>query len=280
MKFCETYTSSYHGFSRPESQEVSIRDGDAILPLRMPLWKRALDIAISLTCIAFIFPLVFLFVALVIKIVSRHGPVLFRQERVGMGGKLFTCLKFRTMHPGNNVPFHDTHIGFLMKSNTPMVKLENHPSIIPLGKVLRKTCIDELPQLFNVLRGDMSIVGPRPCIPYEQEKYQRWHYQRFDVPPGLTGLWQVSGKNRLTFQQMMRLDIAYVRNMSLWMDIKIILKTPLAILQQVRDAVGKKITASQSNASIPTVSSVTTNAVPGIRYVPVSNRRMATKKIF
>jgi len=245
----------------------------------MPFWKRVLDIAISLSCIAFIFPLVFLVVALFIKMVSRRGPVLFRQKRVGVGGKPFTLLKFRTMHSGDNATMHDAHIKILMDSNAPMVKLEDYPRIIPLGKVLRASGIDELPQLFNVLCGDMSIVGPRPCIPYEQAKYLPWHHQRLDVPPGLTGLWQVSGKNRLTFQQMMRLDIAYVRNISLWMDIKIIVKTPLAILQQVGDVVSKKIIGMRSDALISRTFSVTTDAVQGGRYVSVASRRITTQKI-
>ncbi|MGA3050967.1 MAG: sugar transferase [Chitinispirillaceae bacterium] len=279
MKFYETYTYPHHGFSLQETHGVSIRNSGVIVPLQIPFWKRVLDIAISLTCIAFIFPLVFLVVALFIKMVSRRGPVLFRQKRVGVGGKPFTLLKFRTMHSGDNATMHDAHIKILMDSNAPMVKLEDYPRIIPLGKVLRASGIDELPQLFNVLCGDMSIVGPRPCIPYEQAKYLPWHHQRLDVPPGLTGLWQVSGKNRLTFQQMMRLDIAYVRNISLWMDIKIIVKTPLAILQQVGDVVSKKIIGMRSDALISRTFSVTTDAVQGGRYVSVASRRITTQKI-
>jgi len=279
MKFYETYTYPHHGFSLQETHGVSIRNSGVIVPLQIPFWKRVLDIAISLTCIAFIFPLVFLVVALFIKMVSRRGPVLFRQKRVGVGGKPFTLLKFRTMHSGDNATMHDAHIKILMDSNAPMVKLEDYPRIIPLGKVLRASGIDELPQLFNVLCGDMSIVGPRPCIPYEQAKYLPWHHQRLDVPPGLTGLWQVSGKNRLTFQQMMRLDIAYVRNISLWMDIKIIVKTPLAILQQVGDVVRKKILGIRSDTLISRTFTATTDAVQGVRYVPVANRRITTPKI-
>jgi hypothetical protein len=136
-----------------------------------------------------------------------------------------------------------------MDTDAPLVNLEDHPRIIPFGKMLRATGIDYLPQLFNVLRGDMSIVGPRPCYTYEKEKYLSWYHERFDVPPGLTGLWQVSGKYRLTFQQMMRLDISYVRNMSLWLDIKIILKTPLAVLWDW-NAVRKEMIGMQSDSSI------------------------------
>jgi lipopolysaccharide/colanic/teichoic acid biosynthesis glycosyltransferase len=117
-----------------------------------------------------------------------------------------------------------------------MTKLDDHPHIIPFGKILRKLCIDELPQLIHVLCGKMSMVGPRPPIPYEVDEYLHWHTARFDAIPGITGLWQVSGKNRLTFDQMIRLDIQYSRQLSIWLDIKIILMTPLAIMSQVKDS--------------------------------------------
>ncbi|MGB2866514.1 MAG: sugar transferase, partial [Sedimentisphaerales bacterium] len=120
-------------------------------------------------------------------------------------------------------------------SKSPMIKLDDHPQIILFGKILRKMCIDELPQLINVLLGEMSMVGPRPPLTYEVEEYLQWNYARFDAVPGMTGLWQVSGKNRLTFTKMMQLDIRYSRKMSLWLDIKILLKTPLAIVSQISD---------------------------------------------
>ena len=119
-----------------------------------------------------------------------------------------------------------------------MAKLDDDPQIIPFGRILRKTCIDELPQLINVLRGEMSLVGPRPVISYEADAYAQWHFRRFDVLPGMTGLWQVSGKNRLSFPKMMRLDIQYSRRKSLWFDMLIILKTPFAIASQVRSCFG------------------------------------------
>ena len=116
-----------------------------------------------------------------------------------------------------------------------MTKLDHDPQIIPFGNILRKSCIDELPQLINVLLGDMSLIGPRPPIPYEVDEYDRWHKERLATVPGMTGLWQVSGKNRLTFKQMVRLDIRYLRKQSLWHDIKILFSTPKAIVAQVKD---------------------------------------------
>jgi lipopolysaccharide/colanic/teichoic acid biosynthesis glycosyltransferase len=129
-----------------------------------------------------------------------------------------------------------------MKSDTPMTKLDKRGDtrLIPLGKFLRASAIDELPQLFNVLRGDMSFVGPRPCIQYEYNNYQPWHKQRFDTLPGMTGLWQVSGKNRTTFSQMMRLDVAYARNTSLRRDIDIVWKTFPVVVNEVQNLIAQR----------------------------------------
>ena len=200
-----------------------------------PIWKRGLDIA----CIVLALPalgLLFSLIALWIKLSSR-GPVLFRQERVGLGGRTFVCLKFRSMKVGADAQLHKDYLKQLQHTETPMTKMDVHgdPRLIPLGALLRSTGLDELPQIINVLRGDMSLVGPRPCIPYEAEDYLCWHKERFKTLPGLTGLWQVSGKNQTTFNEMINLDIAYVRNKSLWLDIKIILKTVPALISQVRD---------------------------------------------
>src|SRR5579872_2016033 len=132
---------------------------------------------------------------------------------------------------------HRRYAQELIKSDTRMVKLDERkdPRLIPLGSVLRACGLDELPQLLNVFRGEMSLVGPRPCIPYECEAYKTWHWQRFDAAPGLTGLWQVSGKNRTTFDQMVRLDIDYSRRLSFWLDVKIIFKTLPALWRQCND---------------------------------------------
>jgi len=142
------------------------------------------------------------------------------------------------MHENNNADAHRQYWKELIISDKPMEKLDcgRDPRIIPGGKIIRKACLDELPQLFNVLRGDMSLVGPRPCIPYEAEEYLRWHTYRFDILPGMTGLWQVSGKNKLSFEQMVRLDISYANRMSPLLDLKILLLTMPAIIGMVFDA--------------------------------------------
>jgi lipopolysaccharide/colanic/teichoic acid biosynthesis glycosyltransferase len=172
-------------------------------------------------------------VALLVFCGSR-GPVFFRQRRVGYKGRQFTCYKFRTMRVDAESETHRGHATKLIKSQAPMTKLDvkSDPRLIPFGATLRATGLDELPQLINVLRGEMSIVGPRPCIPYEYELYEPWQRQRVNAVPGLTGLWQVSGKNRTTFSQMIRLDIEYAERLSLWLDVKIILMTLPALWQQ------------------------------------------------
>jgi lipopolysaccharide/colanic/teichoic acid biosynthesis glycosyltransferase len=172
-----------------------------------------------------------------IKCVSE-GPVFFKQDRVGFRGQHFTMLKLRTYHVcGCHDEDHKQHVARFISSGhpangAPMKKLDNHPGIIPFGRFLRKTCIDELPQLINVLKGQMSLVGPRPALPYEVELYSPWHFERFDVVPGMTGLWQVSGKNDLTFDQMVSLDIQYARRLSLWLDLYILVKTPFVVARQ------------------------------------------------
>ena len=178
-----------------------------------------------------------------------YRPVLFEQERIQCLGKMFRMLKFRTMKVNTDISVHKQHLAALIKSanndnpelKKPMVKLDSDPRIIPLGKYLRKMCLDEIPQLINVLKGEMSLVGPRPPLAYEVEEYPQWYYGRFNTIPGMTGLWQVSGKNRLTFDEMVRLDIQYARECSFWLDTKIILKTPLAIITQIKDSLQKKI---------------------------------------
>ena len=205
-----------------------------------PRWKRVLDITGAGLGLIALAPL-FAFVSVWIKVVSP-GPVIFRQKRVGMGRKEFTFFKFRTMHVNNDESYHAQHARSFISGDRTMDKLdEEDPRIIFGGRVLRKTAIDEFPQLINILRGEMSLVGPRPCIPYEAEEYHRWHTGRFSILPGLTGLWQVSGKNKLTFQQMIRLDIAYEKRRSLWLDLWIILATLPAIGAMVLESVGKRV---------------------------------------
>lgn len=168
---------------------------------------------------------------------GSRGPVFFRQRRVGWRGREFTCFKFRTMRANAETQSHRGHTTQLIKTDAPMTKLDSQrdPRLIPFGAALRAMGLDELPQLINVLRGEMSIVGPRPCLPYEYELYDPWHRRRFEAVPGLTGLWQVSGKNRTTFSQMVRLDIQYAERATLWLDLKIILMTLPALWRQCLD---------------------------------------------
>jgi len=185
--------------------------------IALPRWKRVLDCTLILVSIPFLVPLA-LVIAFIIKRKSA-GPVLFQQKRIGYQGQPFMCLKFRTMHCGAETVSHQGHLQQLITSDAPMTKLDNSGDsrIIPFGKILRSSGLDELPQLINVLKGEMSLVGPRPCVPYEAEKYLPWQKERFNAAPGLTGLWQVSGKNRTTFTRMMQLDIEYARKKSLWL---------------------------------------------------------------
>ncbi|MFZ0825975.1 MAG: sugar transferase [Verrucomicrobiia bacterium] len=199
-------------------------------------WKRTLDVLLILLALPFLIPLALL-VVLVIRSGSR-GPVLFMQERIGYQGMRFMCFKFRTMFLDADTAMHQGHLHQLMNSNTPMHKMDSKgdPRIIPLGLLLRASGLDELPQLINVLRGEMSLVGPRPCLPYEYEKYLPWQKERFATLPGLTGLWQVSGKNKTTFVEMIQLDIKYAKSKTLWWDLKIILMTVPALIIQLLEA--------------------------------------------
>ena len=219
----------------------------------LPQWKRALDVTGATIGLILTFPILAI-VGVLIKLVSR-GPVFFKQERVGFKGKTFTMWKFRTYEVAAESTTHKLHLIKIIAdaqagagiSHKPMKKLDRHPGIIPFGNVLRKTGIDELPQLFNVLQGDMSLVGPRPAISYEVEQYSSHHRERLQAMPGLTGLWQVSGKNRLSFNEMVDLDVRYWMKKSLLLDISIILKTPSAIVMQLFDTIGER----QRNEAAP-----------------------------
>ena len=218
----------------------------------LPWWKRGTDIAISLGAMLILSPLLVL-VAVLIKLVSP-GPVFFKQQRVGYLGRAFTLYKFRTMHVNFDASVHQAHLARLIATqketsdgDQPMRKLDdNNPQIIPMGRLMRKACLDELPQLFNVLRGQMSLVGPRPPIPYEVKEYLRWHSMRFDAVPGMTGLWQVSGKNNTTFKEMIRLDIRYACQRSFLLDMKIIFKTIPVVFAQLYN----KATRTQPRSSV------------------------------
>lgn len=170
-----------------------------------------------------------------IKLVSR-GPAIFRQERIGKDGKTFTLYKFRSMHLNADTRRHALHFNRLVKTNSPMFKLDllSDSRLIPGGCMLRATGLDELPQLLNVLRAEMSIVGPRPCLPEEYEYFTKGQRVRFSALPGLTGIWQTEGKGITTFTEMNAMDANYVRKASLMMDLSIIWHTPCAIVGQLR----------------------------------------------
>ena len=201
--------------------------------------KRLIDIAGSLVALILCLP-VLITIAVAIKLTSR-GPVLFRQVRLGYLEKKFTFLKFRSMYVNNDQRIHEEYVArFIVGasdteqtngSRQKVYKLTADPRITPLGRFLRYTSLDEIPQFLNVLLGDMSLVGPRPPVTYEFDRYDLWHKQRLlAVKPGITGMWQVDGRSRVKFDDMVRLDIRYARSWSLWLDVKILLKTPRAVI--------------------------------------------------
>lgn len=222
------------GNERADSLPTNLRSSQSSATA---LAKRALDITGSLTLLLVLAPALLVIAALV-KLTSP-GPIFFRQVRVGRGAKLFTMLKFRTMFANADHALHRDYVSWFIKSsgqghgdnNKALFKLTHDPRITRIGRVLRKTSLDELPQFINVLRGEMSLVGPRPPLSYELEQYKSWHRRRvLDVKPGITGLWQVTGRSRTTFDEMVRLDLQYARTSSLWVDIKILLATPRAVI--------------------------------------------------
>lgn len=208
--------------------------------LRNPAWKRTLDLTCLIVAMPLVLPLM-LAIAALIKCVSR-GSVLFRQLRIGFNGQPFLCYKFRTMHPNAKEAGHAEYTRTLIAEQKPMIKMDDFDDerLIRGAPFLRATGLDELPQLYNVLRGEMSLVGPRPCTPYEWDNYLPWHKSRFQSLPGLTGLWQVSGKNETTFDQMVAFDIDYASRRSLGLDLRILLKTFRVICRQVKALVIRK----------------------------------------
>jgi lipopolysaccharide/colanic/teichoic acid biosynthesis glycosyltransferase len=194
--------------------------------------KRLLDVVMALLLLAALLPVLGV-VAMLVGL-SSSGPILFKQRRLGRGGQEFWFYKFRTMVDGNDPADHRAYTHALIRGQAQPVrgafKLADDPRVTPLGAFLRRYSIDEFPQLINVLLGHMSIVGPRPPLPYEAELYGPLEWQRLAVTPGLTGLWQVSGRSRLTFEEMIELDLEYIDRWSLWLDVLIIIRTPLAML--------------------------------------------------
>ena len=205
------------------------------LPL---LVKRTTDIIGSASLLVLASPLLVV-VALAIKLTSK-GPVIFQQDRLGQFGARFKCLKFRTMYTDNDPKIHQEYCqrfiagradGETASGKPPVYKITNDPRVTPIGRFLRKTSLDEVPQFWNVLTGQMSLVGPRPPVPYEYAAYDVWHRRRvLEAKPGVTGLWQVSGRSRMSFNDMVRLDLRYSQSWSLWLDLKILVATPRAVL--------------------------------------------------
>jgi len=196
------------------------------------LLKRVLDVGFSAAVLVVVAPALLL-IAMALKL-SSSGPVLFRQERVGKDGRLFTLYKFRTMRHNSDSAVHREYIEALIRGQAAAVqgvfKLRDDARITGIGRVLRRFSLDELPQLLNVLQGTMSLVGPRPALPYEVDLYGEREARRLTVAPGVTGLWQVSGRAALTFSEMVAADLAYIENWSMWLDLKIMAVTPIVML--------------------------------------------------
>jgi exopolysaccharide biosynthesis polyprenyl glycosylphosphotransferase len=200
--------------------------------------KRAFDVVAAVLGLVVIAPILGL-IALAIKLESR-GPALYRQQRIGENGAPFTMLKFRSMQANADAGVHQAHVQRLIQQNLrpeqmepgngASLKMANDPRVTRVGAFLRKTSLDELPQLFNVLNGEMSLVGPRPPIAYEVALYQDWHMRRLAAPPGMTGLWQVHGRNRVSFDEMVRMDLEYIERQSLLLDLQLLVQTPLAVI--------------------------------------------------
>ncbi len=220
----------------------------------LPAWKRTIDIVCCLLALPFLAVLT-VFMTILTNLVAP-GPVFFRQERVGCNGRRFWIYKFRTMRVGADTNGHQDYFKQLIGTNAPMMKLDSRGDsrLIPGSKFLRAAGLDELPQIINVLRREMSVVGPRPCIPGEYAAYQPWQRQRCDAMPGLTGLWQVSGKNRTTFEEMVHLDIRYGLTKSWWLDMKIIVMTVPALMVQIYDTRIRKVVTPEVPRVLTTVS--------------------------
>ncbi len=249
METSASISVSFHFF--PEEYEEGVDDHSANINLypefkkretskRVPLAiKRCIDVAGSAAALLFLSP-VFAAIAVAIKLSSK-GPVLFKQQRLGQYGKPFTVLKFRSMRTDCDAKIHQQYVEQFIAGQVdgnsegaakPVFKIQKDPRITPIGRFIRKTSLDELPQFWNVLRGDMSLVGPRPPVAYEFRAYEVWHRRRvLEIQPGITGLWQVEGRSRTRFDDMVRLDLKYARAWTIWLDLKILAQTPVAVLQ-------------------------------------------------
>jgi len=195
----------------------------------LPRWKRTLDLAGAVTGLVLLSPVLVL--TTVFLKVAAGGPVFFRQQRYGLHGRPFLIWKFRTMRGESNALRHQQYVQGLLQADQTLAKMDHQFELVPLGGWLRRSALDELPQLLNVLRGEMSLVGPRPDV-IPPEEYAPWQQPRFDAVPGMTGLWQVSGKNQTSFSDMIRLDLAYIRRRSLAMDVAILLRTVACLFRR------------------------------------------------
>ena len=267
--------SRFHADNGKPKRSAASRNGDELdiarlhalavnrLRGRFPRWKRILDIIFVLVTLPFWLPLMVAVMA-VIRLNSR-GPIFYRQQRIGYRGKQFMLFKFRTMHVNAETRSHEDYFASLVRADVPMTKLDaaGDSRLIPWARFLRAGGLDELPQIFNVLRGDMSLVGPRPCLPNEFDRYEVWQQGRVNAPPGLTGYWQVNGKNNTTFNQMVFMDLFYIDKMSIWFDLAIISKTFPLLISETIEAL-KRYRSRRISGSI-------TSTRPAMAVIPSRN---------
>ena len=241
-----TPSPQYLPGSNGKRAPLAVSEVSATSLTRAPRWKSGLDITCILLSLPVWLPLMILLM-LVTRIASP-GPIFYRQERIGFGGRHFFIWKFRTMKLSAETQAHERHVEKLIRVDCPMTKLDasGDSRLAPFGRILRASGLDELPQIFNVLCGEMSLVGPRPCTPNEFVHYEPWQRERVNGLPGLTGYWQVNGKNKTTFKEMIAMDLFYLKNMSILLDLKIMLKTSVAIAGQL---VESRLAAQRSRQS-------------------------------
>jgi exopolysaccharide biosynthesis polyprenyl glycosylphosphotransferase len=234
--FSNGHARPRHTAAAPWSAPIDITAPPAILPFETPeaeglylrAGKRFVDVIGAALALLLLSPVI-LVLAIIVRATSR-GPVFYRSKRIGSGGREFTFYKLRSMV--KDADLKRRHLSHLNEADGPVFKIARDPRITPIGRFMRSTSLDEVPQFWNVLRGDMSLVGPRPPIPEEVAQYEPWQLRRLDVRPGLTCLWQISGRSRIGFQEWMRLDLEYIRHRSLKLDVKILLRTIPAVLSR------------------------------------------------
>ena len=255
------------------SAEALITSLGTEITARFPLWKRILDLTLVLITLPVWLPLM-VFLMAVIRLRSS-GPIFYRQERVGYHRKRFMIFKFRTMQVNAETRTHEDYFAELIRSEVPMTKLDaaGDSRLIPGARFIRASGLDELPQIFNVLRGEMSLVGPRPCLPAEFNRYEKWQQNRVNAPPGLTGYWQVNGKNRTTFNQMVFMDLFYIDKMSIWFDLRVIFKTLPVLVFETIEALKRYRSRQMSRAE----AAITQSGIPALSsnglYHPSGNGR-------